>query len=68
MSYEKYVVNEHAYYKTYSSASEAFKDATYASPITYFEDSNSRALKYVEDKFAGFIIGVAVGLVISLFI
>lgn len=68
MSYEKYVVNEHSYYKTYSTASEAFKDADYASPLWVFESNNSKALRYVSDKFGGFMMGLAVGLAVSLFI
>lgn len=68
MSYEKFVINEHSYYKTYSTASEAFKDADYASPVTYFESNGSRALRYMADHFGTFLVGFVLGMVVRLFV
>lgn len=44
--FEEFVLRD---YRTHRSASDAFRDAEYASPITYFESETQRGLRMLSE-------------------
>ena len=56
--FEDFVLRE---YRTHRSASDAFRDAEYASPITYFESDTEKGLRILCEWFVLGLIFFIVG-------